>query len=103
MVRPRQPNMIQCRIADLDVVLRQCLPEDGPRVNALYNGVFGLNRSDATWYWRYVDNPASPGTPASYILAEVNGRLAGQYASLVRYYCVNGRLTRFQYAQDTAL
>ena len=103
MLNSSQPKTIRCQIANLDVEMRQCVPEDGPKVNALYNRVFGLTRTDAMWNWRYVDNPASPETPVGYILAEVDGRVVGQYACLVRDFCVNGRLMPFQYAQDTAL
>ena len=96
------PQIIR-QIGSMEVLFRPALPEDGPEANAFYNSLFGLDRSDATWRWRYVDGPAVRKCPTGYALAEVDGELAGQYPTFAREFSVRGRQAVFHYALDTAI
>jgi hypothetical protein len=98
-----EQRQLSQKIGSMDVLFRTCLPEDGPSVNAFYNTLFGTNRSDAIWRWRYVEGPAVRKCPVTYVVAEVDGEQAGQYPTFARDFCVRGRDTIFYYALDTAV
>jgi hypothetical protein len=57
--------------------VRPGTPEDSPALRELFEVVFGVPREADHYAWKFEENPAGPPILA---VAEVDGRLVGQYA-----------------------
>ena len=64
----------------------------------LFNDIFGTNRSEAHWKWKFIDNPVGKLIAA---VCEDNGRIIGQCALLPVWMVVNGSKILGAIALDT--
>ena len=55
-----------------DVEFRTVVPEDAPRINRLFQTVFGKTRTSDLWEWLYMKTPGGPG---SAVVGIVDGEL----------------------------
>jgi hypothetical protein len=81
------------------MAIRLATEADGEALNNLYNEVFKENRPLAHWYWKFPEGLASDWAVIN-TLAEVDGRIIGNYPSQIRQMLFEGQPARFAYVLD---
>lgn len=81
-----------------DIIIRQYREGDERVINDLFNGIFNEKRPSEEWYWKFRDDPQK--SQRMITVAEVNGRIIGQYASLVTLFKYGDRTFPFPQPVD---
>lgn len=84
------------------MLVRVATEKDGNSLNDLYNEVFNEKRTIAYWRWQFPEG-LSDDWNVAYSIAEVDGRIIGQYPTQIRSMCFMGKPVRFVLGLDTVV
>ncbi len=73
--------------------VRKYQPGDEEEINRLFNLVFQKNRSLEEWRWKFVGNPVKFPPEIAISIADLEGKVVGQYASVVVSFKVGDKVT----------
>ncbi|MCF6153676.1 MAG: GNAT family N-acetyltransferase [Candidatus Brocadia sp.] len=90
-------------MVDTPVTIRPYRQGDEKAINNLFNHVFHKSRTPEEWNWKFRDNPAGKDPEGWIVVAERNGMIIGQYASLATELMYGNRMVTSAQPVDTMI